>query len=105
MVVKMVVRPIAKLSESFYQVPGWCIAVFSDAPSMTPYACRSARSPRQRSVNALGQMQNGSCLDLRAKLVSGLRVDIDGFRTRLIHDALVHESLAAPDPRAAGHHL
>jgi hypothetical protein len=80
MVVKMVVRPIAKLSETLIRSRPVHRRGPSDAPSMTPYSYRSARSPRQRSVNALGQGQNGSCLDLRlAKLLSGLRIDIDGF--------------------------
>jgi hypothetical protein len=100
MVVKMVVRPIAKLSETLIRSRLVHRRGLSDAPSMTPYSYRSARSPRQRRVNALGQGQNGSCLDLR----TGQAPVGPRNRHRWLlgrdpsSDALANESLAALDP-------
>ena len=59
MVVKMVVRPIAKLSETWITARLVHRSGLSDGPvdDAVPYG--PARSPRQRCVNALGQVQNG----------------------------------------------
>jgi hypothetical protein len=56
-VVKLVVRPIAKLSETLIRSRLVHRSGLSEAPSMTPYSYRLARSLQQRYVNALGQVQ------------------------------------------------
>jgi hypothetical protein len=55
MVVKMVVRPIAKLSETLIR-SRLVLVVDPAMPSLTPYSYTSARSRRQHCVNALGHV-------------------------------------------------
>jgi len=80
MVVKMVVRPIAKLSETLIRSRLVHRRGLSDAPSMTPY---SYRWPDHRGSAAGTRPVRGRTAPawiLRTgQLLSGLGIDIDGF--------------------------